>query len=87
MGVTFKENCPDIRNSKVVDLYKVLKKDKKFKIDLYDPIAKENDFKKLYKLKLIKNLDLNQYDGVIIAVRHRIFKKIGLKKKLKHFKK
>ncbi len=80
MGVTFKENCPDIRNSKVVDLYKVLKKDKKLIIDLYDPIANENDFKKLYKLKLIKNLDPNQYDGVIIAVRHRIFKNIGFKK-------
>ena len=53
MGVTFKENCPDVRNSKVMDLYNYLK-NKKIKVDLYDPIANVKQFEKLYKQTLLK---------------------------------
>jgi UDP-N-acetyl-D-galactosamine dehydrogenase len=73
MGVTFKENCPDVRNSKIVDIINILKKDKKLNLDLYDPIANEKEY--------------NSYDGIIIAVRHLAFKKIGLKKIKSYLKK
>ena len=65
MGVTFKENCPDVRNSKVMDLYQYLKK-KKVIIDLYDPIANKHEFEKLYKTKLINKIRENFYDGILI---------------------
>ena len=53
MGVTFKENCPDVRNSKVMDLYNYLK-NKKIKVDLYDPIAMLNNLKNCTKQTLLK---------------------------------
>lgn len=77
LGITFKENCPDVRNSKVVNIYKIIKK-KNFKVDIYDPVADEKEVKKLYNIKLITNLKYNYYDGLIIAVRHQIFIKKGI---------
>lgn len=83
MGITFKENCEDIRNSKVVDLYKyIVSKD--VLVDIYDPLANPKDLKKMYNLKLIKKISKNTYDGIIIAVRHLEFKTLGLKK-IKNF--
>jgi UDP-N-acetyl-D-galactosamine dehydrogenase len=83
MGITFKENCEDIRNSKVVDLYKyIFSKD--VLVDIYDPLANPKDLKKMYNLKLIKKISKNTYDGIIIAVRHLEFKTLGLKK-IKNF--
>ena len=79
MGVTFKENCPDVRNSKVMDLYNYLK-NKKIKVDLYDPIANVKQFEKLYKTNLIKKIYKNYYDGIIISTRHLKFVKLGLKR-------
>ncbi len=79
MGITFKENCPDVRNSKIVDLYRFLRK-RKITVDLFDPIANYKDLKKLYGLNLIKKINRNTYDGIIIAVRHLKFAKIGIKK-------
>jgi len=87
MGVTFKENCPDVRNSKIVDIINILKKDKKLNLDLYDPIANEKEFNSLYNLGLKKEIMYNSYDGIIIAVRHLAFKKIGLKKIKSYLKK
>ena len=79
MGVTFKENCPDVRNSKIMDIYQYLKK-KKVIIDLYDPIANKHEFEKLYKAKLINKIRKNFYDGILISVRHLKFVKLGLNK-------
>ena len=79
LGVTFKENCPDVRNSKVMDLYNYLK-NKKIKVDLYDPIANVKQFEKLYKTNLIKKIYKNYYDGIIISTRHLKFVKLGLKR-------
>ena len=79
MGITFKENCRDVRNSKIVDLYRYLHK-KKIIIDLFDPVADHKDLKKLYGLSLIKKINRNTYDGIIIAVRHLKFTEIGIKK-------
>ena len=78
MGVTFKENCPDVRNSKVMDIYKYLN-NKKFTIDLFDPVANSKEFFQFTK-KIVKKIKPNKYDGIIIAVRHNVFKNLGLKK-------
>ena len=86
MGVTFKENCPDVRNSKVMDVYYYLK-NKKIKVDLYDPIANVSQFEKLYKLKLIKKINKNFYDGILISTRHLEFVRLGLNNIKKYAKK
>ncbi len=80
MGYTFKENCPDIRNTKVKDLALYLKKFVK-KVDIYDPwVNSLDEFKKINKINFINRIKLNSYDGIIISVGHNEFKKIGLKK-------
>ena len=79
MGITFKEDCPDIRNSKVYDLYKNLK-DRKYKVDVIDPHVSHQDVKKTYNIKIIDKPKVNYYDGIIIAVPHKKFKKLGLRR-------
>ena len=78
MGLTFKENCPDIRNSGVK---KIILKLKKFKcnLDLHDPLADREEIKKIYNIYPKSNLEKNKYDVVLIAVAHEKYKKIGLK--------
>ena len=78
MGLTFKENCPDIRNSKVFDLVKQLKRSK-VKVSVYDPWV-NNKNQKLKGINLIKKPKKNDFDCIILAVSHNIFKKIGIKK-------
>ena len=72
LGVSFKENCADVRNSKVIDIFFRLKK-LGYSVDLYDPVAEHHQVKKLYKLKLTYNLKRKNYDGLILAVKHKIF--------------
>ena len=79
LGFTFKENCRDIRNTKVYNIYQNLNK-KKFNIDIHDPRVEESDIKKNYNLKLIKKLPKNKYDYCLIAVRHKEFRKIKKRK-------
>ena len=86
MGITFKENCPDVRNSKVMEIYKFLKK-RNLQLDLFDPVANQEEFKKLYKTKLVKNIRNNFYDGIIVSVRHLNFVKLGFEKIKKYAKK
>jgi UDP-N-acetyl-D-glucosamine/UDP-N-acetyl-D-galactosamine dehydrogenase len=78
MGLTFKENCPDLRNSGVE---KVIKKLKKFEchLDLLDPWAEREEVKKIYKIYPKNKPSKNTYDAVIISVAHNKFKKIGIK--------
>jgi len=77
MGLTFKENCTDIRNS---GIQKVINKLIKFecKLDLYDPLADNEEIKNTYGKYPILEPILNNYDGVLIAVGHNEFKKLGL---------
>tara|TARA_Y100000389_G_C17398944_1_gene484184 strand:- start:104 stop:1381 length:1278 start_codon:yes stop_codon:yes gene_type:complete len=78
MGYTFKENCADIRNTKVENIMHQLTKHGS-KVDIFDDHVNVNDFKKNYKKKLInkvKDIQKNFYHSVIIAVRHSSFKKI-----------
>ena len=79
MGLAFKENCADIRNTKVLDIYNELNK-YKAKIEIYDPIVDKQQAIKEYNIKIIKKLYINYYDSVIIAVAHNLFKKMGINK-------
>ena len=85
MGLTFKENCPDLRNSGSYKVFEKLKK-KIAKLDLFDPIADQVEIKKIYKIKPVQKLKKNMYDGILILVAHKYFKKIGLKKILTYSK-
>lgn len=78
LGVTFKENCPDVRNSQVIKIIKNLKK-KKISVDVSDEIADEETLKSEFKISLIKKLKKNHYDAILITVKHNVFKNYGLK--------
>lgn len=79
MGLTFKENCADIRNSKNIELYKSLIKNKFYKVDALDPWVIETELSNL-KIKLVKRPIKDYYDIIVIAVPHTYFKNIGIKK-------
>jgi UDP-N-acetyl-D-galactosamine dehydrogenase len=70
LGITFKENCPDIRNSKVIDIYKELKQFG-LEVDVYDPHADAHEVEKEYGLKITSHLD--QYAAIVLAVSHNEF--------------
>jgi UDP-N-acetyl-D-galactosamine dehydrogenase len=78
MGFTFKENCSDIRNTKVFDIYKTLNS-YDIKVDIYDPIAINDEVKNEYGIDLIKNIKL-KYDLIICAVSHNVFDQIDINK-------
>lgn len=84
LGVTFKENCPDIRNSQVIDIYNELTQFG-LQVDIYDPYANKADVRKQYGIELVNNLNFNKtnkpehcYDAVILAVSHQEFTKLDL---------
>lgn len=77
LGITFKENCPDIRNTKVVDVYTELTS-YGLCVDIYDPIASEDEVKEIYNLELAKSLDGKQYNGIILAVAHSSFIELNI---------
>jgi UDP-N-acetyl-D-galactosamine dehydrogenase len=79
LGITFKENCPDIRNSRVIDVIEELQ-EFGTKIDVYDPWADSDEVKREYGIELINEINLKQYDSIILAVAHNEFKKIDMKK-------
>ena len=81
LGATFKENCPDLRNSKVVDVYKELD-EFGFNVDIYDPEADPEVFVKEYGFEKLGKLTNKQYDVVILAVSHTCFKAINPKELL-----
>ena len=78
MGLTFKENCTDIRNSGIENVIKKLKK-YKCNLDLYDPWADKEEIRKIYNIKPISKLKKNKYDSIIVAVAHKKFKELGIK--------
>jgi len=71
LGVTFKENCPDIRNSRVIDIFTEFKQFG-LNIDVYDPHADSAEVEKEYGIKLSKNIN-KQYDAIVLAVSHNEF--------------
>ncbi|MFA6160348.1 MAG: nucleotide sugar dehydrogenase [Parcubacteria group bacterium] len=79
MGVSFKENCPDIRNARPFDIAKELKK-YGVKVDFFDPIVDEKEVMRVEKVSLIKKPKASYYDVVILAVAHKKFADMGIKK-------
>jgi len=71
LGITFKENCPDIRNSRVVDIYRELT-DFGMEVDVYDPWANKAEVKKEHGIDLISDLSVN-YDAIVLTVAHHEF--------------
>ncbi|MDF1548028.1 MAG: nucleotide sugar dehydrogenase [Bacteroidales bacterium] len=80
LGITFKENCPDIRNSRVIDIINELKA-YKLNIDVYDPWANAEEVKEEYNISLTKDIKApnKKYDAIIAAVAHNQFLEIDLK--------
>lgn len=78
LGITFKEDCPDIRNSKVIDIVKELKQFS-INVDVYDPHASKREVEAEYGIKLIEGLQ-NTYDGIILAVSHKDFTRLNFSK-------
>ncbi len=76
LGLTFKENCPDIRNSKVVDVVRELQK-YGARVDVYDPWADGAECKHEYGLRPVRTLEPKRYDIAVIAVAHREFRALG----------
>jgi UDP-N-acetyl-D-galactosamine dehydrogenase len=76
MGLTFKENCPDLRNSGVASVIDELKQCN-CDLDLYDPWASSKEIQSLYGIMPITNLVANSYDGIVLAVAHNQFKDMG----------
>ena len=73
MGVTFKENCPDFRNTKVIDILLELKKNK-LNLDIFDPLVDKELFKKQHNLLVHNTLPYKKYHAIILAVAHDEFK-------------
>jgi UDP-N-acetyl-D-glucosamine/UDP-N-acetyl-D-galactosamine dehydrogenase len=78
LGLTFKENCPDIRNSKVVDLIRELEK-YGAAVEVYDPWAEPRECREEYGIRPLRALRRNGYDAAIVAVAHREFRQLGAK--------
>lgn len=76
LGITFKENCPDTRNSKVIDIIKRLKE---YGIEpiIYDPLADKNDAKEEYGIELVDMKDIKDVDCLVFAVAHDEFKNMS----------
>jgi len=76
LGITFKENCPDIRNSKVVDIYNELGQ-YGIQTDIYDPWANQAEVQEEFGIEIKSELPSEKYDAIIIAVGHHQFKTLN----------
>ncbi len=77
LGITFKENCPDIRNSKVIDIITELH-DFGVQVDVYDPMADVHEVEEEYNITLSTELKNNMYDTIILAVNHAQFADLNI---------
>lgn len=82
LGVTFKENCPDIRNTKIVDIYHTLEEYTK-NITVYDPWANADEVMHEYGIEITDKLPEDKYDAVIMAVAHKEFADLKVRSLLK----
>jgi len=85
MGLTFKENCPDLRNTKVVDIVRELA-DYNIQVDVYDPWVSVEEAQHEYCITPIAEPAVNTYDGIILAVAHNEFRALGVENIRKHGK-
>lgn len=82
LGITFKENCPDIRNTRAIDIYHELKSYDAV-VDVFNPWADSEDVKKEYDIDLVNGTDipdLDDYSAIILAVAHEKFRNLPIKK-------
>lgn len=79
MGLTFKENCPDLRNTRVVDIVNDLKQ-YNISVDVYDPWVTVYEAEHEYGITPIQHLCVGRYDAIILAVAHEEFKVLGVEK-------
>ena len=75
LGITFKENCPDVRNTKIVDVVATLK-EYKAHVTIFDPWANIEEVKNEYELESVKELPKKKFDAILLAVGHNEFKEI-----------
>jgi UDP-N-acetyl-D-galactosamine dehydrogenase len=78
LGLTFKENCPDLRNSKVVDVIRELEK-YGAKVDVFDPWIDVKEAQHEYGVKPLKSLGRTRYDVAVLAVAHNEFREMGIR--------
>lgn len=76
MGLSFKENCPDLRNTRVVDIVDSLR-EYNVNVDIHDPWADSEEAKHEYDLTMTEQVESGTYDAIILAVAHDVFKKLG----------
>jgi UDP-N-acetyl-D-galactosamine dehydrogenase len=76
LGITFKENCPDIRNSKAVDVVRALK-EYDANVTIHDPWANPAEVKHEYGLDILTEMPEEKFDAVVVAVRHREFEEVA----------
>ena len=72
LGITFKENCPDIRNSKIIDVYKEILS-YGASVNIHDPIADAKEVKDVYNIDLVTDIQIQNYDAILFAVAHDVF--------------
>jgi UDP-N-acetyl-D-galactosamine dehydrogenase len=81
LGITFKENCPDVRNTRVVDVIQHLKEFGS-KVTVFDPWANPSEVKKEYQVETLKSIPQQKFDGIVLAVAHQEFLTIDFNKYL-----
>ena len=79
LGLSFKENCPDVRNTKVIDIVHELE-EYNIEVDVYDPWVDKAEAEREYNVTPISKPDVNHYDGIILAVAHNEFVEMGVEK-------
>lgn len=77
LGITFKENCPDVRNTKIVDVIEALK-EYGLHVDIFDPWAKAEEVKHEYALDILNTKPVSAYDGIILGVAHEEFLNLNM---------
>ncbi|GAA6243477.1 nucleotide sugar dehydrogenase [Bacteroides fragilis] len=82
LGFTFKENCPDVRNTKVVDIYRALK-EYNIQITVYDPWVNPDVAKYEYGIEVIKTLPDHNFDAIVLSVAHNVFQNLDISSLLK----
>ena len=82
LGFTFKENCPDVRNTKVIDIYKALK-EYRLNIIVYDPWANPAIVEHEYGINVVNELPTQKFDAAIAAVAHKKFERLDVPALLK----
>ena len=79
LGATFKENCPDFRNTRVIDIINTLIKNE-VNVDIYDPWVEKKSFSEEYGLNILNQIPKHKYEAIVLAVSHDCFKEIEISK-------